>query len=107
MLEKNKIQEFIDLVIEKAGFNNMPVDFLDEYSDRLTQEAYKRMGIAVMDELAVEKIEEFNELSEREGDNNEVINEFLKANIENFEEKMAEVLREFAEEVIKKAQELG
>ncbi|MCK4554079.1 hypothetical protein KAU19_03890 [Candidatus Parcubacteria bacterium] len=83
----------------------MPADFLDEYTDKLAMEAQKRLGLAAIKELDERKIKEFNKIKENNGA--EAINEFLSANIENFEDKMTVALSEFGKGVIESAKKLN
>ena len=103
---KNDIQRFIKEIIKKAELDKMPQDFLDEYNEKLTMEAQKRLGLASVSELKPEEIEEFTKLIEESNNDSEKINEYLTFHIENFEEKMAKALAEFGNEIIKNAEKL-
>lgn len=105
-MQNDNLNKFIDQIIIQARLDKMPKDFLDEYSKKLKIEAMKRLGIAAVKELKEEQIEEFNKLSESSGDQ-EKINEYLEANIENFEEKMTQALTEFGQEVVSKAKSIN
>ncbi|MBU4601138.1 DUF5663 domain-containing protein [Candidatus Parcubacteria bacterium] len=103
--QENYMEKFINQIIKEAGIDKMPKDFVDEYADKLTTEAQKRLGLAAIKELDEGKIKEFNKIEESH--DAKAINEFLSANIENFEEKMTVALNEFGKKVIESAKKLN
>jgi hypothetical protein len=103
----NDIQKFVETVVEQAGLSGLPEDFQQEYIEKMTIEAQKRLGVTAMSELSNEKIEEFSKLAEANRDNPEMLNDFLKENIENYDEKMAKALQEFGEEILESAKKLN
>lgn len=105
-MANNYIEQFITRVIKEAGLDKMPKDFLDEYARKLSEEAKKRLGVAVMKELDESEIEQLNKIMGKAGSEDEV-NNFLASRVENFGEKMAAALEEFGREVIEKAKSLA
>ena len=103
--KEDYIQKFIYQIIKEAELDKMPKDFLDEYTDKLAMEAQKRLGLVAIKELDSDQIKEFNKIKENSG--TEAINEFLFANIENFEDKITMALQEFGQEVIDSAKKLN
>lgn len=103
--KEDYIQKFIYQIIKEAGLDKMPKDFLDEYTDKLAMEAQKRLGLAAIKELNEQKIREFSKI--KESRDAKAINEFLSANIENFEDKMTMALQGFSQEVIASAKKLN
>ncbi len=97
---QNYIRSFIKEVIKQAGLNDMPEDFLQEYEERLTIEAQKRLGLAAIKELNDEDTAALAKIAEESNNDPQKIQEFLASHIDNFEEKMAKVLAEFGKEVI-------
>lgn len=100
------IDDFIKAVMEESGLSGMPETFLSEYSEKLKEEAQKRLGIIAMDSLSGEQVDEFNLLVES-GKSEDDLNSYLSINIEDFELKMTEALKGFAEEVIESAKKLN
>lgn len=105
-MENNNIGKFIDEVIIKAGYDKMPEDFLSEYKEKLTEEAHKRLGITAIEALPEDKTEEFSKLAEENPNDFDAINKYLKENITDFDQKMAEALSEFGREVVESAEKL-
>lgn len=105
-MANNHIEQFITQVIKEAGLDKMPKDFLDEYAQKLSEEAKKRLGIAAMKELNENEVEQLNKIMGKTGSEDKV-NDFLASRIENFEEKMVVALEKFGREVIEKAKSLA
>lgn len=103
---KNNLKDFIASIIKEASLDNMPQNFIEEYTERLTFEAQKRLGLVSMKELDEPKHEELNKIIEESNNEPQKINDFLVANIENFEEKMTIALEEFGKEVLEAAKKL-
>jgi hypothetical protein len=100
----NTIQGFIERLIKEAGLDKMPENFLREFTARLTLEAQKRIGVMAVAELNADKVEELNRIiGDGKKDKAKEINDFLAGSIPDFDQKLKTWLREFAEEVIKKA----
>lgn len=102
----NTIESFIDEIVKQAGLDDMPADFIDEYKQRLAIEAQQRMGIVAMQQLTPEGIEELNKLVEESSEEPQKISDFLVSKIDNYEELMANALRDFGREVVEKAQNM-
>ncbi len=97
---QNYIQNFIKEVLKQAGLTDMPKDFLQEYEERLTIEAQKRLGLAAIKELKDEDAATLAKIAEESNNNPQKIQEFLSSHINNFEEKMAKVLADFGKEIV-------
>jgi len=97
---QNYIQSFIKEVIRQAGLNDMPEEFLQEYEERLTIEAQKRLGLAAIKELTDEEAITLAKIAEESNNDPKKIQEFLASHIDNFEEKMAKILADFGKEII-------
>lgn len=103
----NNLQDFIEVLIKQTGLDKMPVEFLDEYKNRLQIEAEKRLGLAAMAELSTKQIEEFNKLAAKTENDPAKINDYLASHIDNFESKMTEALKQFGQEVIVAAKKVA
>ncbi len=99
--------KFIEEIIKKAGLDSMPADFLEEYKEKLAQEAQKRLGIESMALLSPEEAEELGKLMEKSDNDAKAINDYLVSHIDNYQEKMAAALKKFGDEVIESAEKLN
>ena len=104
---ENNMQQFIDEIMKQSGLKDMPKDFIDEYKEKMTQEAQKRLGLISMKELSAEEIEELNKIIEESSNDPEKITDYLTGHIENYQEKMTEALKEFGHEVIASAKKIN
>ena len=103
----NNLKQFIEKIIEDAGLANMPEEFKKEYGEKMLLEAEKRIGITALKYLNEDQIKELVTLSEKNPDNPEKIDEFLKKNIKNYEEVISNALRDFAQDVINSAKKIS
>ena len=103
---ENHIEKFVVEIIKQAGLDKMPEDFLADYTEKVTMEAQKRLGLSAVEALPDDKLKEFTELTEKSPDDFIKINAFLKENISDFEEKMSKALRDFGLEMIESAKKL-
>lgn len=103
----NDIKKFVETIIKEAKLDTLPAEFLEEYTERMTIEAQKRLGVTAMSELKPEKIEELNKLIQDTNNDPLKVSAFLEENIENYQDKMTKALQEFGEEVLDSAQKLN
>jgi hypothetical protein len=102
----DKLQEFIQKVMEEAGLSDMPETFLDEYRERLVVEAQKRLSIVSLAALSEEERLELEKLIKETKSDAEAINSYLSSHIDDYQGLMTRSLEEFAQEVIASAKEL-
>lgn len=101
------IKQFIDETVEKAGFSHLPQNFVDSYKERLEASLAKRIGVqatSILDEKAMAKFTAM--LRKNPKTSSEKIFQFYSDNIENFPEKVAEILYQFQEEYLQTAQSI-
>lgn len=55
------IQQYIDSLLKKAGFDKLPADFLEEQKGNMQAEIKRRLGLAVAKHSG-EKVENFDDL---------------------------------------------
>ena len=105
--QEDYMQKFIQQIIKESGLDKMPKDFLEEYTEKLKMEAQKRLGLVAIKELNEKQVKKFTEITEKKEQDPKEINDFLIANINNFEEKMTVALRDFGREVMESAKKLN
>jgi len=104
---ENIIENFIQEMIKKAGIDNMPEEFKKEYVEKLGVEVQQRLGIMALKELDEKGIKEFEVLMSGDKEPTpQQLTDFFKAKIENFEDKLADTLKKFAEEFIQGTERL-
>jgi predicted Zn-dependent protease len=104
---EDNMRKFIEEIIKRAGLDGMPADFLDEYAEKLAEEAQKRIGVESMALLTPEQTEELGKLMEQSHNDPKPINDYLVSRIEHYQEKMAAVLKQFGDEVIESAKKVN
>ena len=99
----NELDIFISELIKQACLDKMPQDFLEEYKEKLAVEAQKRLGVASMALLSMDEVTELNEIIAKQSEPAEAIKDYLLGHIPDYQNKMAEALREFGGEVLRAA----
>ncbi|MEK7202990.1 MAG: DUF5663 domain-containing protein [Patescibacteria group bacterium] len=95
------IQQFIKSIFKKAGMENLPKKFLDEYEEKLILETQRRLGILMVKELNEEGVKAFDKLMRKNPNpDQKTFSEFFNAYIPNFEEITEKGLRDFEQEFI-------
>lgn len=104
---ENVIEKFVQEMIKKAGIDNMPEDFKKEYTDKLAVEVQQRLGIMALQELDENGLKEFETLMRDEKEPNpQQLLEFFQGKIPDFNGKLSQTLKKFAEEFISGAERL-
>lgn len=98
--------QFVDQIIEKAALK-LPEDFVDEYRESLGAELEKRIWFMMMEEISDDSLKEMIETIGAMGDIRNIseekkdkVVEFLRNNIEDFDEKTLKVMDSFGKEVL-------
>ena len=104
-MQPDIIAVFVSELLKKAGLADVPKNFYDEYSEKIGVEVQKRLGIIAMNELKPEAAEKFGELMARDADPDELA-EFFQNNIPNYEQKVTDALRDFADDFLASAAKL-
>lgn len=104
---ENVIEKFVQEMIKKAGIDNMPDDFKKEYTEKLGVEVQQRLGIMALQELDENGMKEFETLmkGEKEPEPQQLL-DFFQKKIPDFNEKLSQTLKQFAEEFISGAEKL-
>jgi len=105
MQQSDLITTFVAELLKKSGLEDVPKSFYDEYSQKIGMEAQKRLGMIAMRELTPEAVDEFGKLMSNEADS-KTLAEFFKKNIPDYEKKVEEALKEFADEFLVSAAKL-
>jgi hypothetical protein len=104
-MQPDLIATFVTELLKKAGLEDVPKSFYDEYSEKIGVEVQKRLGLIAMKELTPEAVDKFGELVSRNADPGEMA-KFFKENISEYEEKISLALKEFADEFLASAAKL-
>ncbi len=104
-MQPDLISTFVTELLKKAGLDDVPRDFYDEYSQKIGVEAQKRLGMIAIRELTPDAVDEFGKLMTNEADP-KTLAEFFKKNIPDYEKKVEEALKEFADEFLASAAKL-
>jgi len=104
-MQPDLISTFVTELLKKAGLDDVPRDFYDEYSQKIGVEAQKRLGMIAIRELTPDAVDEFGKLMTDEADP-KTLAEFFKKNIPDYEKKVEEALKEFADEFLTSAAKL-
>lgn len=100
-------KKFVEDMLAKAGIDNMPADFKEEYSKNLEAQVLRRLGIMAISELDEAGVEEFSKLTEGDkAPEAKVLAEFFSARIPDFHQKVEETLTQFAQEFVSGAEKL-
>jgi len=101
------IQQFVDGIIERAGINNMPEDFKKEYTEKLSAEAEKRIGMMALEELDEKGVKAFEQfMQDNKSPKSKEMLEFFNTHIPEFTEKVKNTLQVFSDEFVQGAEKL-
>lgn len=101
------IQQFIKTVIKKAGMENLPKKFLDEYEGKLILEAQRRLGILMVKELDEKGIKAFDKLTqENPNPDQKALLDFFNSYIPDFKQKTENGLQDFGQEFVSELKQL-
>tara|TARA_Y100000294_G_scaffold144193_1_gene139071 strand:+ start:377 stop:697 length:321 start_codon:yes stop_codon:yes gene_type:complete len=93
-MNKKNIQQNI---IKELGLEGLPEDKQIELLTTMTESVLKRITIKVLELLSEEDKKEFDQV--RETNDPDKISEFLKDKIDNYDEMVEDVIKEFKEEM--------
>lgn len=104
---ENIIEKFIEETLKKAGIADLPDEFKKEYTDKLGVEVQKRLGMMALAELKENDLNDFEKLMKEntEPKPDEMI-EFFRSRISDFDNKLANTLKQFADEFVQGAERL-
>ncbi len=93
-MDKKNIQQNI---IKELGLEGLPEDKQIELLTTMTESVLKRITIKVLEQLSEEDKKEFDQV--RETDDPDKISQFLGEKIDNYDEMVEGVIKEFKEEM--------
>lgn len=97
-MPQNNFQQYIDQLFTLIGMDNLPADFREVYEEKLGLEVKKRLGLMAMRELTPVQLTEFMAKFEDNTSNQADLLAYLEQNIPDYQNKVQEVLRDFAVE---------
>lgn len=104
---KDFIKEFITETIKVAGFSELPKNFVNSYKERLEVALSKRIGVQATLLLSEKAMTKFTSMLRKNPKTPPAkIFKFYNDNIENFEEKIAEILFQFQKEYVELAEKI-
>lgn len=104
---KDFIEQFIAETIEQAGFSKLPKKFVESYKERLGVALSKRIGVQATALLSDKSMTKFTGMLRKNPKTSpSKIFKFYNKNIENFEEKIAEILFQFQKEYVEMAEKI-
>jgi hypothetical protein len=104
---QNLIKQFIEDCIVAAGFGSLPEAFKNTYKQRLEIAFAKRLGIGATKLLADKDLKDFAALSQQDPKPSpEEIFNFYNSRIQNFDEKILEIMKNFQKNYVGGAKKL-
>ncbi|MBI3963394.1 MAG: hypothetical protein HY341_00175 [Candidatus Kerfeldbacteria bacterium] len=98
---ENSIESFVDTLMQQAGFDRLPEQYRTDYRTKLQLEVERRIGIIAMSALPKKDLSELSQkLASPRKMTSDQLQQFFAARIEGFPEKMAQGLKEFADEFL-------
>lgn len=104
-MQPELIANFVEELLKKAGLSNVPENFHKEYTEKIGLEVQKRLGLIAMKELSPEAVDKFGSLMAADASPVE-LSEFFQQNIPDYEAKVTQTLKEFADEFLASADKL-
>ncbi len=89
----NIIEDFINRIVTEKGLEHKDPEVLAQIKADLMSRFEDRLNAMILSNLPSDKLEDFNKLLDSKND--EAINEFLKNNVPDVEEKLATEMLEF------------
>ena len=104
-MQPDIITAFVSELLKKAGLESVPKNFYDEYAAKIGMEVQKRLGIIAMNELPPDAVDKFGEMVARDAKPDELA-KFFQENIPDYEVKITEALKDFADDFLASAAKL-
>lgn len=104
-MQPQLITNFVAELLNKAGFANMPENFQQEYSEKIGLEVQKRLGLVAIKELSPEAVDKFGQMMAADAKPEE-LSQFFEQNIPDYEAKVTQTLKDFADEFLASAEKL-
>jgi len=104
-MQKDLIAQFVEKLIVQAGLDGVPENFRAEYTEKISAEVQKRIGLIAVKELSAEGLDAFAKLMDG-NPKTEEINQFFVEHIPKLDKKISRALKEFSEEFLANAERL-
>src|SRR3990167_2821502 len=103
----NPYYPFIQSMLKAADLDMLPEEEYDQYIDDVTREIERRVGLLILQELDENDFTAYTTLV-TSGNDEELRKapEFLEEKIENWQDKLGNVLKTFGDEFIKTSQQI-
>lgn len=98
-MSPNPIDQFVDRLIEQAGLSDTSEEKKQEYHQNILGLVQQKLGMELMKILPPDSVDEFIALSEKES-SPEVMQDFFKKNISDFEIKVEDMLKGFEQDFV-------
>lgn len=93
------MEQYVNQIMAQAGIADLPEDFKKDYMEKLSVEAQRRLGIMALGEMDEHGLKDFEKLmAENKETKPEELMEFFKTRVPDFENKVTQALKKFAEE---------
>ena len=103
----NIMEQYVNQIMQQAGIADLPEDFKKDYVEKLSVEAQRRLGIMALGEMDESGIKDFEKLmAENKEPKPEQLMEFFKQRVPDFQTKVIETLKQFAQEFVTGANNL-
>lgn len=89
------LEAFVDKLIEEKGLSSMADDVLTQMKADLLSRVEDRVNAEMLEALPSEKVEAFEELLNQESSTGDDVSSYLKENIPQFDEVLANALMGF------------
>ncbi len=106
MESKTPLHDFVDKMFFSAGLDKLSPEAHEAYREQMVEQVLRRLGIMAVRELPPEKIPEMAKVMQTQPSDQEKVLKFFQDSIPDFEGKMTEELKSFAQEFISTAQKL-
>ncbi len=87
------LEDFVNKLLEEKGLTNLDPDILAEAKKDILEKAEDKIKATIFENMPEDKLDEFNSLMEANNEKN--LQDFIKENISNIEELIAQALLDF------------
>ncbi len=94
-MPQQKIDQFIDQVLEEAKLTSLPEDFGPKYRQKIQEEVEYRLLKTILRSLPDSKLDQFKGLAKKGESSAEELEKFLNENVKNYPQVINEELEKF------------
>jgi broad-specificity NMP kinase len=87
------LEDFVNKLLEEKGLINLEPEILAEAKKDILEKAEDKIKATIFENMPEDKLDEFNSLMEANNEKN--LQDFIKENISNIEELIAQALLDF------------